>query len=60
MRANDVVVTLGGAPVTSVADLHRLLNSEAIGAASDLGLVRDGRLIHVSVRPTEAPSVAAR
>jgi len=60
MRANDVVVTLGGAPVTSVADLHRLLNSEAIGATADLGLVRDGRLIHVSVRPTEAPSVAAR
>ncbi len=59
VRANDVLVGLGSEPVASVADLHRLLNADAIGADTELALVRDGRLIRVPVRPAEAPQLVA-
>jgi hypothetical protein len=45
--------------VASVADLHRLLNADAIGVERELELVRGGRLVRLTVRAVEAPRVAA-
>jgi len=58
LRTGDILVALGGKPVTSVADLHRALSSDAIGAEHSVGLLRSGARIHVRVRPNEARPAA--
>jgi S1-C subfamily serine protease len=54
IQPGDVLVALSGKPVTSVADLHRALSSDAIGVASELVVVRNGLRTPLSVRPIEA------
>jgi len=52
----DVLVALGGRPLATVDDLHRFLDEAQVGAAYPLRLIRDGRLLELTVRPTEPPA----
>lgn len=55
LEKGDVIVRLSGSPVETVADLHKLLNGEAIGAELPVQVIR-ARVPHtVTVRPIEAP-----
>ncbi|MHC4933227.1 MAG: PDZ domain-containing protein [Planctomycetota bacterium] len=53
LRPRDIVVGLRGRPVTSVADLHRLLDAEAIGAAMEMEILRAGSRRTLKVCPME-------
>lgn len=55
----DVLVRFDGRPVTSVADLHRLLDHEAIGRELTLQILRAGLPRELRVRASEAPARAA-
>jgi len=57
VRARDVIVGLRGKPVASVADLHRLLDSSAIGLPLQLEIVRVTARESLEVRPVEVPQV---
>jgi len=46
--------------VATVADLHRLLDGEAIGEDLPLQTIRAGKPRPVTVRPTELPGVSRR
>jgi S1-C subfamily serine protease len=56
LRRGDVVVALGGVPVESVADLHRLLGADAIDARLEIALLRAGERTTRTVQPREAPA----
>ena len=53
LSTGDVLVKLGGKPVTSVADLHAGLDADAIDSSIELELVRRGELVRRSVTPRE-------
>ena len=53
MVPRDVIVSLRNRTVESVADLHRLLDHEAIDAENELEVVRGSRLVTLTVRPNE-------
>jgi len=53
LRRGDIVVALDGRSIASVADLHRALSSEAIGAESSVSLLRAGSRMHLWIRPNE-------
>jgi len=54
LRARDVIVALSGRPIASVADLHRSLSGDAIGAVLALDVLRGGVLVTVEIEPVEA------
>ncbi len=54
VRAGDIVVSFAGKPIATVADLHRLLDSGAIGTEALLEVLRAGRRTPLRVRPVEA------
>jgi S1-C subfamily serine protease len=58
LRAGDVVISLSGKPVASVADLHRSLSRDAIGAKLDVGVLRAGARVTLAIRPNEARPAA--
>lgn len=53
VQAGDVIVSLRQRPTESVADLHRLLDHEAIDAELPIELLRKSRLLTLTVRPAE-------
>jgi S1-C subfamily serine protease len=53
LRPEDLVVALGGEPVTGVADLQRLMTEELIGTAVDLVVIREGRELTLPLVPEE-------
>lgn len=53
LRAGDVIVALRKRPTESVADLHRLLDHDAIGAEVEIEVLRGNRLLRLTVRPVE-------
>jgi S1-C subfamily serine protease len=53
LRPEDLVVALGGAPVTGVGDLQRLMTEELIGTAVEVVVVREGRELTMSLVPEE-------
>jgi len=53
LRGEDLVVALGGSPVTGVGDLQRLMTEEVIGTAVDLLVVREGRELTLRLVPEE-------
>ena len=53
LRVEDLVVAVGGTPVTSVDDLQRLMTAELIGVPVVVDVVRDGEPLALSVVPTE-------
>jgi serine protease Do len=53
LRAEDLIVDLGGTPVAGVDDLQRLMTGELIGKSVTLTTVREGRLSSVGLVPVE-------
>ena len=55
IEADDLIVTLGDQPVTSVDDLHRLLTQLPVGVPSSVILLRGQRRLQRFVLPEEYP-----
>lgn len=53
LRAEDLIVAVGAAPVRGVDDLQRLLTAEHIGRPCELVVVRDGAPRPLEVTPRE-------
>jgi S1-C subfamily serine protease len=53
LRAEDLIVELGGVPVERVDDVQRLLTQDAIGRTLDARVVRGGRELTVELVPRE-------
>jgi serine protease Do len=53
LRPEDLLVAVGGAPVTGVADLQRLMTVDLIGQAVDVVVVREGRELTLRLVPDE-------
>jgi S1-C subfamily serine protease len=53
VRPRDVVLSFRGEPVTTIADLHRRLDANAIGADVPLEVLRDSNAVRLTVRPRE-------
>ena len=58
LRAGDVIVSLRGKAVSSVTDLHRLLDASAIGTTVPVDVLRAGRRESLAVQPAEVPLAA--
>jgi S1-C subfamily serine protease len=55
LKKGDLIYSVAERPVTSVDDVHRILNSWPVGGALPIGLVRAGKVVEVMVVPGEAP-----
>ncbi|MGH7323127.1 MAG: S1C family serine protease [Candidatus Rokuibacteriota bacterium] len=55
LREGDLIVSLDGAPVRRIDDLHRALAAGAVGVPLILGIVRAGARMESTVTPVEAP-----
>jgi S1-C subfamily serine protease len=53
LRAEDLIVAIDGAPITSVDELHKLMVSDAIGRTLRLGVIREGRRLELQLVPAE-------
>ena len=53
LQPRDVIVSLRKRPTESVADLHRLLDYQAIDAEIQIEVLRGNRLLTLTVRPAE-------
>jgi S1-C subfamily serine protease len=53
LRAEDLVVALGGMPVTSAGDLQVLMTEELIGTPVDVVVIREGRELTLQLVPAE-------
>ena len=53
LRAEDLVVALGGSPVTSAGDLQLLMTEELIGSPVDVVVIRGGRELTLELVPAE-------
>jgi S1-C subfamily serine protease len=53
LRIGDIIVEFKDQPVSSVDDLHKLLNEKMIGVHSQLGVLRGGRKTMIRVLPGE-------
>ena len=56
LRDGDVVIALGGAPVTGVDDLHALLTEEHIGKSTTLVILRSAARRELTITPIELAS----
>jgi S1-C subfamily serine protease len=55
IRADDVILEIDGTPVTTAADLQRVMGPDAIGRSITIRLQRRGDLLDVTVKPIELP-----
>jgi S1-C subfamily serine protease len=53
LRPEDLIVELGGEPITGVDDLQRLMVAELIGTPVEVRVIRHGRLSTLELVPTE-------
>jgi S1-C subfamily serine protease len=53
LRSEDLIVTVDGAPIAGVDDLHKLMVSDAIGRMVRLAVVREGRRLELDLVPAE-------
>ena len=53
IRTGDIIVEFNNKPVSSVDDLHKLLNEKMIGIRSELAVLRGGRKTMIHVTPVE-------
>jgi S1-C subfamily serine protease len=54
LEEGDVILAFGGAPVSGIDDLHRLLSEERIGVPSPIVVLRRGRRTSLTVAPAES------
>jgi S1-C subfamily serine protease len=55
LRTEDLILDVGGNPVTGPSDLQRLMFADAIGRSLPVRLWRDGSLRELDVTPVELP-----
>ena len=56
LKEGDIIISLGGEPVTTVDDIHRRLTREAIGKSLEVVLLRDWtKKVEISIVPAESP-----
>ena len=53
LRAEDLIVAVDGTPTEAIFDLQRLMVAELIGTEVPLRVVRDGRLVELTLVPEE-------
>ncbi len=53
LRAEDLIVELGGAPIERVDDVQRLMNHEAIGRSLAVRVLRGDKLLDLELSPVE-------
>ena len=53
LRPEDLLVALGGTPVTGVGDLQRVMTEDLIGLAVDVVVIREGRELTLRLVPDE-------
>jgi S1-C subfamily serine protease len=53
IRAEDLILSVNGAPTERVEDLQRLMVAELIGTPVSVRLLRTGRLVELSLEPAE-------
>jgi S1-C subfamily serine protease len=57
LKEGDIIISLGGEPVTSVDDIHRRLTRESIGKRLEVVLLRDWtKRMEMSIVPAESPA----
>ncbi len=56
LRPEDLILAVGGAPVTRVEDLQRLMTADLIGVPVGVRLLRAGRPLEVELVPAELES----
>jgi S1-C subfamily serine protease len=57
LKEGDIIISLGGRPVTNVDDIHRRLTREAIGKNLGVVLLRDWtEKVEISIVPAESPA----
>ena len=54
LRHGDLLVSLAGAPIGSIDDLHKALSHERVGIPAQLAIVRGEQMSFLAVTPTEA------
>jgi S1-C subfamily serine protease len=55
VRSDDVILELNGKPVTTAADLQRLMYDDAIGRSITIRVQRGSRTLDLDVMPVELP-----
>jgi serine protease Do len=58
IRAEDMIVSLDGVPMSDVMDVQRLMGAHRIGERLDAVLLRGGRTVTVTVTPVELRAAA--
>jgi S1-C subfamily serine protease len=53
LAMRDLIVSVGGIPITTVDDLHRRLNENTIGVATEIVVYRGGTRRPIEVTPGE-------
>ena len=53
LRPGDLLLTVGGQPVTTAQDLQKLMFSAAIGRPLAITVMRNGALVDVIAQPSE-------
>ncbi len=53
LRVGDIIVEFNSSPVSSVDDLHKLLDEKVIGLKSELSVLRGGRKMIIHITPAE-------
>jgi S1-C subfamily serine protease len=53
LRAEDLIVELGGHPIERVDDVQRLMTGDAIGRPLAARVLRGDRLLDLELRPIE-------
>jgi S1-C subfamily serine protease len=51
----DVIVSIGDAVISGVDDLHRFLDDFPVGESCEMGVIRDGEAMALTVTPDELP-----
>jgi S1-C subfamily serine protease len=58
LKEGDIIISLGGEPVTSVDDIHRRLTKEAISKSLEVVLLRDWtKRVEMSIIPAVSPAM---
>jgi S1-C subfamily serine protease len=55
LRPEDIVLEVGGLPMSTMEDLQRLMVGDAIGKAAPVLVYRNGRLLTLHLTPIELP-----
>jgi len=55
LRAGDVILSVDGKDAPSVDAIHRILDGNSIGRASNLRVLRRGEVVEATITPARRP-----